>query len=401
MSEFRKRGADGSHVPDPDSGFALLGFDGSITSPPIADTRVPTVADSPDATVADTRVPTVAAPVTRRELRAREQAELNQLSPQAPAIQTLLPLASVPQESTATQESTARQSMASSTSSPKVKAPRKPMSLRPVKQPRGMSRPRVSAPPRVSSPPRNASAPLARKKSLKRKMLSKLMTFGAMIGAGLMMVSTSLPANAFYSVEATNGTVAAAVTPVAAAEVQSMKVASVGDQTFTRDNYTAVSLRERLFLKFGNRNWTYSNNPNGTIQWPFPIAVPISSGFGERIAPCGGCSSFHEGLDFTPGGGTAIQVIADGVVSKVAEDAWGLGSHVVIDHIINGKLIQSVYGHMQRGSIRVTLGQQVKVTDIVGLVGSTGISTGDHLHFEIHVNGVQVDPFTWLKANAN
>lgn len=226
------------------------------------------------------------------------------------------------------------------------------------------------------------------------------MTMGAMIGAGLMMVSTSLPANAFFPMEATTGTVAAPA-QAAPVEVQSLKVSAVGDQTFARDNYTAVSLRERLFLKFGNRNWAFTNNPNGTIQWPFAISVPISSGFGERIAPCRGCSSFHEGVDFTPGGGFPIQAIADGVVSLVANDAWGLGSHVIIDHHINGQLVQSVYGHMQRGSIAVTVGQQVKVADHVGNVGSTGISTGDHLHFEIHVNGVKVDPFDWLKANAN
>jgi murein DD-endopeptidase MepM/ murein hydrolase activator NlpD len=232
-------------------------------------------------------------------------------------------------------------------------------------------------------------------------MLSKLMTLGAMIGAGLMMVSTSIPANAFYPVQAADGTVAAAASEPAENKIQSVTVQAAGEQTLTRDNYTAVSLRERLFLEWGNRDWSYTNDPNGTIQWPFPIAVPISSGFGARIAPCNGCSSYHEGVDFTPGGGTPIQAIADGVVSTVANDSWGLGSHVVIDHHINGQLVQSVYGHMQAGSIRVTIGQQVKVTDIVGLVGSTGASTGDHLHLEIHVNGVQVDPFAWLKKNAN
>jgi murein DD-endopeptidase MepM/ murein hydrolase activator NlpD len=227
------------------------------------------------------------------------------------------------------------------------------------------------------------------------------MTLGAMIGAGLMMVSTSLPANAFYPVAALTGTVAKAEAPASALEVQSVRVVSAGDQTFTRDSYTAVSLKERLFLEYGNRDWSFTNDPNGTIQWPFPIGVPISSGYGPRIAPCHGCSTFHEGVDFTPGGGTPIQAIADGVVSTVADFSWGLGEHVIIDHHINGQLIQSVYGHMQLGSVRMKVGEHVKVGDIVGLVGSTGASTGNHLHLEIHVNGVQVDPFAWLKANAN
>lgn len=224
------------------------------------------------------------------------------------------------------------------------------------------------------------------------------MTFGAMIGAGLMMVSTSIPANAFLEPDST---AESAITTPAENEVQVLKVKPLADHSLARDGYTAVSLAEQIFLKYGNRNFSFTNDPNGTIQWPFPIGVPISSGFGDRIAPCSGCSSYHEGVDFTPGIGTAIQAIADGVVSVVRDDTWGLGSHVVIDHHINGQLIQSVYGHILLGSIRVVVGQQVKVADEIGQVGSTGASTGAHLHLEIHVNGVPVDPFAWLKANAN
>ena len=79
----------------------------------------------------------------------------------------------------------------------------------------------------------------------------------------------------------------------------------------------------------------------------------------------------------------------------------GTGNHVVVDHAINGQRVQSVYAHMRYGSIRVAEGQQMKVGDILGLVGNTGESTGPHLHLEIHLDGVPVDPFAWLKANAN
>lgn len=229
------------------------------------------------------------------------------------------------------------------------------------------------------------------------------MTLGAMVGAGLMMVSTSLPANAFYPVEAAVGTVAASAVPKAAdaADVQSVRVRSVDQRAVSRDNYTAVSLKERLFLEYGSRSWSYTNDPNGTIQWPFAIAVPISSGFGPRISPCRGCSSFHEGVDFTPGGGAPIQAIADGVVIRVGHLTYGLGEYVVIEHHIDGKIVESHYGHMKKNSQRVGVGQKVKVGDAIGLVGSTGASTGNHLHLEIHVNGVQVNPFTWLKQHAN
>jgi murein DD-endopeptidase MepM/ murein hydrolase activator NlpD len=219
-----------------------------------------------------------------------------------------------------------------------------------------------------------------------------------MIGVGALMVSTSLPANAFYSGADAAGTSAKSMT----SHSQSFKVAaSAVEASATRDGYTVSSLAQQLRLKYGDRSFSYTNDINGTIQWPFPIPVPISSGFGPRIAPCGGCSSFHEGIDFTPGSGVAIGSIADGVVSQVVNSHAGLGNHVIVDHVINGQKVQSVYGHMLDGSIAVTVGEQVKVGQTLGLVGSTGESTGSHLHLEIHINGVPVDPFAWLKANAN
>lgn len=224
------------------------------------------------------------------------------------------------------------------------------------------------------------------------------MTVGAMAGAGLMMVSTSLPANAFFPDDIAVPTLEVRE----AAAVQFLFTApAAAESAVARDNYTAMSLREQIFLLYGNREFAYTNNPLGTIQWPFPIAVPISDGFGYRVSPCPGCSTYHKGVDFTPGGGTIIQAIADGVVSGVIASHAGLGNHVIIDHNINGQFVQSVYAHMADGSMRVSVGQKVKVTDELGLVGSTGESTGAHLHLEIHVNGVPVDPFAWLLANAN
>lgn len=278
------------------------------------------------------------------------------------------------------------------------KSPKPPKAPRPVRAPRAGGR-RQGAP---GARPGGSRHPVARPSanrgwSRRRKLLSKLMTFGAMAGAGLMMVATSVPANAFFP---TTPDVSLASAPVVD-EVQSVTVAPVVSAlSVSRDSYSATSLREQLFLRYGNRDWSYTNNPNWAIQWPFPIAVPISDGYGPRIAPCGGCSTFHNGVDFTPGAGTIIQAIADGVVSAVIPSHAGLGNHVIIDHHINGHLVQSVYGHMRDNSFRVTVGQEVKVTDELGLVGSTGQSTGSHLHLEIHVDGVPVDPFEWLKEHA-
>ncbi|MCU1514981.1 MAG: family peptidase [Microbacteriaceae bacterium] len=256
------------------------------------------------------------------------------------------------------------------------------------------SRPSITVRSQAGPPASKPGKPRSR-----RRLLSKFFTFGAMVGVGALIVTTSLPANAFFS---PNFLAAASSQQAGVAQhLQVQDTALVA--TATRDNYTVASLADQLRLRYSSSEFRFTNDPNGTIQWPFAISVPIASGFGDRqVENCSFCSTFHEGVDFTPGAGAPIQSIADGVVSLVDLDPHaGLGNHVVIDHVINGQKIQSVYGHMLTDSVRVVVGQTVKVGDEVGQVGSTGASTGAHLHLEIHVNGTPVDPFAWLKANAN
>jgi murein DD-endopeptidase MepM/ murein hydrolase activator NlpD len=263
--------------------------------------------------------------------------------------------------------------------------------MAPAEKPRAVRTPRrLTAPVRI--PKLRAGRPT------KRALLSKLMSVGAMIGAAAMMVATTVPANAFYSADTATHSPLSAVQPV---QTLSIPADANTASAISRDTYTVSSPADEIRFKFGSRSFSYTNDPSGTIQWPFAVAVPISSGFGARSAPCGGCSSYHEGLDFVPGAGAPIQSIADGVVSLVDVSNSAYGNHVVVDHVINGQKVQSVYAHMRYGSVRVAEGQQVKVGDILGLVGNTGESTGPHLHLEIHLDGVPVDPFAWLKANAN
>lgn len=135
------------------------------------------------------------------------------------------------------------------------------------------------------------------------------------------------------------------------------------------------------------------------LRWPLD-SLKIASGFGTRIAPCDGCSSFHEGVDFDPGSGAEVHAIAAGVVVETDNPNYAaLGVHVAIEHLIDGQRIVSVYGHMQYGSMPLVVGDTVKVGQVIGLVGSTGASTGPHLHFEIRVNGTQtVNPYEWMHA---
>ncbi len=135
------------------------------------------------------------------------------------------------------------------------------------------------------------------------------------------------------------------------------------------------------------------------VQWPVPSTTTMSSGFGYRS--CAGCSSDHLGIDLNPGSGYPVQAVADGTVVLARESDAGLGVEVMIEHVVNGATVRSLYGHMQFGSLLVAEGQAVTRGQQLGLVGSTGSSTGAHLHFGILIDGVEVDPETWLLANAN
>lgn len=128
----------------------------------------------------------------------------------------------------------------------------------------------------------------------------------------------------------------------------------------------------------------------------------ISGGFGPREAPCAGCSTFHDGADITPGNGAPIVSIADGVVVTAEENNGGLGVHVEVQHNVGAQVVTSSYGHMQYGSIAVSVGQQVTAGQLIGLVGSTGQSTGPHLHLEMYyADGVRFDALPWLAEHVN
>lgn len=421
-----------------DSAIPQLGPDALSASPtPSASPALPATSSVPVAANAATPD---SQPMTRRELRELERAAEQRaaefrtseealstvaVTPPAPTALPALPAPTVPPATflapPATAATPALAAPAAVSEAEQIFAPSgpdaivEPSAARSKKAPtfarasRSRRSRRIPTPAIVQSgPAANSPRPAARQAGrhspLKRRILTRLMSTGAMAGAALMLVATSLPANAFLSAEAAPLSVSTQADTVKApvvAEAQSMKAAATAAApVLSRDGYTAVSLREQIFLKYGNRNFSYVANATGAIRWPFPIAVPISDGYGYRAAPCAGCSTEHHGVDFTPGAGTAIGVIADGVVVGVNDEDWSYGQHVVVEHVINGQKIQSWYAHMQTGSIRVKVGDVVTVGQEIGQVGSTGQSTGAHLHLEIHVNGVPVDPFAWLKANA-
>lgn len=120
----------------------------------------------------------------------------------------------------------------------------------------------------------------------------------------------------------------------------------------------------------------------------------MASGYGYRLDPFTHASSFHPGMDFTADYGTEIFATGDGVVKQSMNDAYGYGIHIIIDH---GFGYTTLYGHLSQMLVRP--GQKVKRGQIIGRVGSTGYSTGPHLHYEVRKNDEPLNPAFFYYKN--
>jgi murein DD-endopeptidase MepM/ murein hydrolase activator NlpD len=132
------------------------------------------------------------------------------------------------------------------------------------------------------------------------------------------------------------------------------------------------------------------------------IAVPsdkpvktgaFTSGYGVRSDPFQGRSAMHAGIDLSGAVGTPIYATADGIVTTAGYNNGGYGNLIKIDH---GRGIETRYGHLSRMSVQP--GQRVKRGDVIGRMGSTGRSTGSHLHYEVRIDGRAVNPVPFMKS---
>jgi murein DD-endopeptidase MepM/ murein hydrolase activator NlpD len=123
----------------------------------------------------------------------------------------------------------------------------------------------------------------------------------------------------------------------------------------------------------------------------WPVVGPITSSFGERQDPFNGEGAFHAGIDISTSFGQAVRATADGLV-LTAGLASGYGREIMIDH---GHGIQTLYGHLS--GFAVTSGQQVQRGQIIGYVGTSGRSTGPHLHYEVRIRNTPVNPHKYLR----
>jgi murein DD-endopeptidase MepM/ murein hydrolase activator NlpD len=121
--------------------------------------------------------------------------------------------------------------------------------------------------------------------------------------------------------------------------------------------------------------------------------MSLSSSYGMRVHPVTGKLARHNGIDIPAPHGTPIYATADGIVGR-AQRLGGYGNYVEVEH---GNMIQTRYGHMS--SYVVVPGQSVKKGDVLGYVGSTGRSTGNHLHYEVRIEGAPVNPMPFVRSD--
>ena len=146
---------------------------------------------------------------------------------------------------------------------------------------------------------------------------------------------------------------------------------------------------EKNNLNPGTQTQTVQPNSGGYV-WPLSIAGTITSYFGPRKSPTAGASSYHQGIDVGAPAGTPIRATKAGTVTTASYSS-GAGNYVMINH---GNGVFSVYMHCS--SLNVKQGQSVATGATIAYVGSTGVSTGNHLHFGISVNGGYVNPLGYV-----
>lgn len=197
----------------------------------------------------------------------------------------------------------------------------------------------------------------------------------------------------------------------AAGDAQSMIVASDATaMTLSRGSYaatTADEIAKKQAEAAAAERARVSARTSSTTAIPVNISL-TSPGTGEVRWPLTNftkgrglwADGYHQGVDLLAPAMTPIYAAAAGVVSVSSESYYGYGVAIEIQHVIGGQSVSTLYGHMTYGTRQVQVGQTVAAGQLIGFVGSTGSSTANHCHFEVHINGSVVDPWAWLEANA-
>ncbi|GLY19254.1 peptidoglycan DD-metalloendopeptidase family protein [Kineosporia rhizophila] len=183
-----------------------------------------------------------------------------------------------------------------------------------------------------------------------------------------------------------------AVAAIAARKAAEQK--RVDDLEDEQDELAQI-LRERAARSASSGGGGGANPPaDGGNGLSYPVSAPITSSYGYRYHPILNYRRLHAGTDFGASCGTPLRAAASGTVVR-AGWAGGYGNQIVVDHgRIKGSSLATSSNHLSRISVRS--GQTVGRGQVIGYTGTTGLSTGCHLHFEVYVNGSTVDPMGWL-----
>jgi len=162
-------------------------------------------------------------------------------------------------------------------------------------------------------------------------------------------------------------------------------------------------LSKRMYIqsKSYDEVWEMIRNKHALLA-SIPAIIPVdlndlnrmTSGFGYRIDPIYKTKKFHAGMDFVADVGTPVYATGNGIVQRADREASGYGNHVRINH---GYGYLTLYAHLSEISVRP--GQKIKRGEIIGRVGNTGKSVGPHLHYEVHKNGIPVNPVNFYYAD--
>jgi murein DD-endopeptidase MepM/ murein hydrolase activator NlpD len=293
-----------------------------------------------------------------------------------------------------------------------AKAPRAAKAAKPAKAPKAPKAPKAARPPRASKAITTV-APAARTRSTTataataataatRTQRTSRLTVVSAVAAVVLFASAAMPAHASANTSMATSTIAPTVRTQDYAVTQAVASASTSRDGFTVNEAKQVVVaapKGTSAVTAGAVNSGAEVTDGGEVRSPFPGPVRMSSGFGWRSAPCGACSSLHQGLDFNPGMGAPIGAVAAGTV-RVSGIYFSYGQTVIVDHVVDGRKVSTLYGHMIPGSSPLRVGDRVDAGQFLGSVGSSGVSTGAHLHLEVLMDGtLPVDPRAWIESH--
>jgi len=246
-----------------------------------------------------------------------------------------------------------------------------------------------------------------------RKMIAPMRSIAIFGAVGALVAAVALPA---YAASSGSSDATATLQQVAAGDAQSLVVASQATASpLDRSTYSATTpeeIAEKKAEEAAKARAAAAAEAAAASAGSMPVDIGnyalVSPGSGEVRYPLPGGSYYvsrtlgsgHDGADMVASAGTPIYAAAGGVVRVSQSGYGGYGEAIVIDHVIGGKVVSTLYGHMIYGSRAVSAGQRVEPGQMIGQVGNTGRSYGAHLHLEVRLGGSLVEPISWLAANA-